>query len=75
MSRRSRDAARAFALFAFCNWALAPAPALAEDAVGGDMIVTRDMKPWDGCGECHDLDGVAPNGHFPNLAAQKTAYF
>ncbi len=39
------------------------------------MVVTRNMKPWDGCGECHDLDGVAPNGHFPNLAGQKTAYF
>jgi len=39
------------------------------------MVVTKNMKPWDGCGECHDLDGVAPNGHFPNLAGQKTAYF
>jgi cytochrome c553 len=39
------------------------------------MVVTRNMKPWDGCGECHDLDGVAPNGHFPNLAGQKIAYF
>jgi cytochrome c553 len=39
------------------------------------MVVTRNMKPWDCCGECHDLDGVAPNGHFPNLAGQKTAYF
>ena len=39
------------------------------------MIITKDMKPWEGCGECHDLDGVAPNGHFPNLAAQKPAYF
>jgi cytochrome c553 len=49
--------------------------ARAEDAIGGDMVVTRNLKPWDGCGECHDLDGVAPNGHFPNLAGQKTAYF
>ena len=48
---------------------------MAEDAIGGDMIVTKDMKPWEGCGECHDLDGVAPNGHFPSLAGQKTAYF
>jgi cytochrome c553 len=48
---------------------------MAEDAIGGDVIVTRDMKPWEGCGECHDLDGVAPNGHFPNLAGQKTEYF
>ncbi len=47
----------------------------ADDAIGGDVIITKDMKPWEGCGECHDLDGVAPNGHFPNLAAQKTAYF
>jgi len=39
------------------------------------MVVTKNMKPWDGCGECHDLDGVAPNGHFPNLAGQETAYF
>lgn len=42
--------------------------------MGGDMVVTRNLKPWDGCGECHDLDGVAPNGHFPNLAGQKTPY-
>lgn len=48
---------------------------MAEDAIGGDVIVTKDMKPWEGCGECHDLDGVAPNGHFPSLAGQKTAYF
>ena len=47
----------------------------ADDAIGGDVIITKDMKPWEGCGECHDLDGVAPNGHFPNLAGQKTAYF
>jgi cytochrome c553 len=39
------------------------------------MVVTKDMKPWEGCGECHDLDGVAPNGHFPSLAGQSTAYF
>ncbi|HEY1797527.1 MAG TPA: hypothetical protein VGG57_15560 [Stellaceae bacterium] len=39
------------------------------------MVITRNLKPWDGCGECHDLDGVAPNGHFPNLAGEKTAYF
>jgi len=43
--------------------------------MGGDMVVTKGMKPWEGCGECHDLDGVAPNGHFPNLAGQKGAYF
>jgi cytochrome c553 len=49
--------------------------ALADDAIGGDMVVTRGMKPWEGCGECHDLDGVAPNGHFPNLAGQKGDYF
>ena len=48
---------------------------MADDAIGGDVIITKDMKPWEGCGECHDLDGVAPNGHFPNLAAQRTAYF
>jgi cytochrome c553 len=51
------------------------AVARAEDAIGGDVIVTKGMKPWEGCGECHDLDGVAPNGHFPSLAGQKTAYF
>jgi cytochrome c553 len=50
-------------------------PAIAEDAIGGDVIITKDMKPWEGCGECHDLNGVAPNGHFPNLAAQLPAYF
>jgi cytochrome c553 len=49
--------------------------AMAEDAIGGDVIVTKDIKPWEGCGECHDLDGIAPNGHFPNLAGQKTVYF
>jgi cytochrome c553 len=48
---------------------------MADDAIGGDMIETKDMKPWEGCGECHDLDGVAPNGHFPSLAGQKAAYF
>jgi len=55
-----------------CLWNTA---APAEDAIGGDMVVTKGMKPWEGCGECHDLDGVAPNGHFPNLAGQKSAYF
>jgi cytochrome c553 len=55
-----------------CVW---NATASAEDAIGGDVIVTKDMQPWEGCGECHDLDGVAPNGHFPSLAGQKTAYF
>jgi len=55
-----------------CLWSVA---ALADDAIGGDMVVTKGMKPWEGCGECHDLDGVAPNGHFPNLAAQKSVYF
>lgn len=54
--------------------ALGSSSAAAEDAIGGDMVVTRGMKPWDGCGECHDLDGVAGNGHFPNLAAQKASY-
>jgi cytochrome c553 len=49
-------------------------PVGADDAIGGDMVVTKGMKPWEGCGECHDLDGVAPNGHFPNLAAQKAEY-
>ena len=52
-----------------------PAASFAEDAIGGDMIITKGMKPWEGCGECHDLDGVAPNGHFPSLAGQKPAYF
>ncbi len=55
-----------------CLWSAA---ARAEDAIGGDMVVTKGMKPWEGCAECHDLDGVAPNGHFPNLAGEKTAYF
>jgi cytochrome c553 len=59
-------------LILVCLW---NAAALAEDAIGGDVIITKDMKPWEGCGECHDLDGVAPNGHFPNLAGQNTAYF
>jgi cytochrome c553 len=49
-------------------------PAAAEYAIGGDMVVTKGMKPWEGCGECHDLNGIAPNGHFPNLAAQKASY-
>jgi cytochrome c553 len=51
------------------------ATASAEDAIGGDVIVTKDMKPWEGCGECHDLNGIAPNGHFPSLAGQNWAYF
>jgi len=37
-------------------------------------VVTAGMKPWEGCGECHGLAGVAPNGHFPNLAAQDPFY-
>jgi cytochrome c553 len=49
-------------------------PAVADDAIGGDMVVTKGMKPWEGCGECHDLNGVAPNGHFPDLAGQKASY-
>jgi cytochrome c553 len=73
VSWQSRGVACALALLTFCSWTVAPA--LAEHAIGGDMIVTKDMKPWEGCGECHDLDGVAPNGHFPNLAGQKTVYF
>jgi cytochrome c553 len=48
--------------------------AASEDAMGGDMIVTRDMQPWEGCSECHALDGVAPNGHFPSIAALGPAY-
>ena len=70
---RSPGAAHALALFILCS--ATAAPDVADDAIGGDMIVTKDMKPWEGCGECHDLDGVAPNGHFPNLAGQMTAYF
>jgi len=65
---------RATALGAVFATALSAGAAVAEDAVGGDMVVTKGMKPWEGCGECHDLDGVAPNGHFPNLAAQKPSY-
>lgn len=68
-----RRAKLSFALlFGILSWW--NAAARGEDAIGGDTIVTKDMKPWEGCGECHDLDGVGPNGHFPNLAAQKTAY-
>jgi cytochrome c553 len=55
-----------------CLWGAA---ALADDPIGGDMVVTKGIKPWDGCGECHDLDGVAPNGHFPSLAGETPAYF
>jgi cytochrome c553 len=69
--RRRLAPARLLLAAVFCLWG---AGARAE-AIGGDMIITRDMKPWEGCGECHDLDGVAPNGHFPNLAGQKTPYF
>jgi cytochrome c553 len=70
--RLSRLPARGILAAALCLWGGAT---MAEEAIGGDVIVTKDMKPWEGCGECHDLDGVAPNGHFPNLAGQKTAYF
>jgi cytochrome c553 len=63
-----------FALIAAASILLCAAPATAEDAIGGDMVVTKGMKPWEGCGECHDLNGVAPNGHFPDLAGQKAAY-
>jgi cytochrome c553 len=65
---------RGLALGVSLGLALWGAAAAAEDAIGGDMVVTKGMKPWEGCGECHDLDGVAPNGHFPNLAAQKPSY-
>jgi cytochrome c553 len=64
----------ALALIAAGSVLLSAAPATAEDAIGGDMVVTKGMKPWEGCGECHDLNGVAPNGHFPNLAGQKADY-
>jgi cytochrome c553 len=70
---RSRGASYALAFLTACFWTATNA--VADDAIGGDMIITKGMKPWEGCGECHDLDGVAPNGHFPDLAAQKTAYF
>jgi cytochrome c553 len=72
VSRRRFAPAQLLLAAILCLWSAA---ALAEDAIGGDMIVTKDMKPWEGCGECHDLDGVAPNGHFPNLAGQKPDYF
>jgi cytochrome c553 len=65
---------RGLALGVLLGLALRGSAAAAEDAIGGDMVVTKGMKPWEGCGECHDLDGVAPNGHFPNLAAQKPSY-
>jgi cytochrome c553 len=65
---------RGLALGVSFGLALWGSAAAAEDAIGGDMVVTKGMKPWEGCGECHDLDGVAPNGHFPNLAAQKPSY-
>jgi cytochrome c553 len=65
---------RSLALGVTLGLALWGSAAAADDAIGGDMVVTKGMKPWEGCGECHDLDGVAPNGHFPNLAAQKPSY-
>jgi cytochrome c553 len=63
--------AHALVLILCCLWG---AKAMAEDAIGGDVIVTKDMTPWEGCGECHDLDGVAPNAHFPSLAGQNNGY-
>lgn len=74
--RRSRHAPLRASILAFALACpiLGPAGA-AEEAIGGDMIVTKGMKPWEGCGECHSLDGIAPNPHFPNLAAQRPEYF
>jgi cytochrome c553 len=65
---------RNVALGSVIGFALSAGHAPAEDAIGGDMVVTKGMKPWEGCGECHDLNGVAPNGHFPNLAGQNANY-
>jgi cytochrome c553 len=31
-------------------------------------------EPWEPCGECHNLDGISANGHFPHLAGQRAAY-
>lgn len=75
MSRLGRGVRHALAVLAISALGVPAAVEAAEDAIGGDMIITKGMQPWEGCGECHDLDGVAPNGHFPSLAGQKPAYF
>jgi cytochrome c553 len=31
-------------------------------------------EPWEPCGECHNLDGISANGHFPHLAGQRADY-
>ena len=35
---------------------------------------TAATEPWEPCGECHNLDGISANGHFPHLAGQRAAY-
>jgi cytochrome c553 len=35
---------------------------------------TSASEPWEPCGECHNLDGISSNGHFPHLAGQRADY-
>jgi cytochrome c553 len=39
-----------------------------------EYAATGASEPWEPCGECHNLDGISANGHFPHLAGQLAAY-
>lgn len=39
-----------------------------------EYVQTSTAEPWEPCGECHSLDGLSANGHFPHLAGQRAAY-
>ena len=39
-----------------------------------DMVDMTGVEPWDGCGECHGLDGAGNHIKFPRLAGQKRVY-
>jgi cytochrome c553 len=47
--------------------------ALASQALA-DMTDTSGMEPWEGCGDCHGLDGAGNRVKFPRIAGLKPDY-
>jgi cytochrome c553 len=39
-----------------------------------DMTDTSGMEPWEGCGDCHGLDGAGNRVKFPRIAGLKPDY-
>jgi cytochrome c553 len=59
----------AIAVIAIAYAVIGPATARPEE-----YARTSATEPWEPCGECHNLDGISANGHFPHLAGQRAAY-